>query len=503
MKNSIKINAVIFLFIACVGFFSNGCKESEIQYGETYIYMPQATASGGVTNIYSVPTGGREMTYNFIPNNGKIDIILGVNRSGTASPQNFTVDVVVLNDETKQFVESGSVRNAVPMPSTIYSLPDKVTVTDLNKATFYLSVDSATLMNDLSYTGQKMVLAVGIANPTKYELAENNTVTVVVLDVDAIRDQFFKYKEGFLYRKGNKLMLNGKTYQCASFHSFSLNGCGSESETFSDSEIDALFASLPDNILVRAWAFPGNKSSTDKLIKSAEKNKIKLILSLGDGRSSCGHVDGAENGEWTNKTRQWYESGFRNEYLTHVKEMASTYKNFPAIGMWEIINEPTGDVEILKSFLNEVGAEIKKADPNHLVASGSWAPWTYEGMEGFQFIHESNYIDVGSLHEGDADIVESWHFGAALQAMKTLNKVMMVSSIAIEASNADCIYNKAGRREMMKKKFDHYLSNGASVVLASYLVKIAPENCTVLFGANDPIMELIKTYPANASLGSN
>ena len=495
MKDFITIKHLFFILIAFAGFTVTSCKKETADYGETYIYMPQATVSGGVNNRYPVPSGGGEMTYNFKANNGRIDIMLGVSRSATISGGDFTVDVVVDNEATNQLVSSGAVLNAAVLPAGSYTLPEKVTVSGSNEATFYLSVDSAMLINDLAYTGQKLVLAVGIANPTAYTLSENNNLTMVVIDVDGIRDHFFRYREGFLYRKADKLMLNGLAYSSVGINSFAIGGCGSANEVFSDADIDALFASLPDNILVRTWAFPGNKAKTDKIIKSAEKYNIKLILTLGDGRSSCGHIDGARDGEWSSKTEAWYTTGFRGEYLTHVKDMADTYKNSPAIGMWEMLNEPIDvSVQVIKSFYNEVGMELKKADPNHLVSTGTWAPWAYDGVEGFQNIHNSNYIDVGSLHEGDQDVVESWHFSTSMQAMKNLNKVLMVSDIGIESGSTGCFYDRAGRAEMMKKKFDNYFTKGAGAALASSLVKTAPDDCSGLFDINDPIMNIIKNY---------
>ena len=72
--------------------------------------------------------------------------------------------------------------------------------------------------------------------------------------------------EGFIYRDGSKLMLNGKPYQTASFNSFQLSGCGHEYEVFSDAQINSLFASLPDNILIRTWAFPGGAAKIGRVI---------------------------------------------------------------------------------------------------------------------------------------------------------------------------------------------------------------------------------------------
>ncbi len=497
MKDLIKIKYCILIIAICAGFLFKACKRETLIYGDAYIYMPQAISSGGLNNMYAVPSGGGALTYNIKPDNGKINIMLGVSCSGTEQVKDFTVDVVARNDETNNFISSGTLPNAVALPENTYSLPAQVSVTHSNNATFYLSVDSAMLMNDLSYTGKKLVLAVGISNPTAYTISDNNSITMVVIDVDAIRDHFFKFTEGFLYRKANKLMLNGSAYQCAGINSIALSGCGSVSETFSDEETDALFASLPANVLVRTWAFPGSKDRTDRIIKAAEKNNIKLILVLSDQNSSCG--DDVE------KNEEWYTSGFRGDFLTYVKDMASTYKNSPAIGMWEMLNEPTmwnAPVDDIKSFYNDVAKELKDADPNHLVATGAWANWAYDGKDGFETIHNSNYIDVGTLHESDQDVVEGWSFADCLQAMNELNKVLIVEDISVEGGVANgCFSDKEGRAEIMKSKLDHYLENGAGAALASYLVKNVQDGCSKQFAADDPVMNVVKTLPANSNLG--
>lgn len=493
-KKSYKL--LVFLFMMCANLTFMACNEDQMEYGEAFIYMPQATTTGGVNALYNVPSGGGVMTYNFKAENGRINIILGITRSGAFDGEDFSVDVEALKDQTEQLVASGQVRNAVAMTDEIYSLPNQVTVSNSNDATFYLSVDSATLINDLAYTGQNMVLAVGINNPTKYELSNKNTVVMVVLDVDAIRDHFFRYKEGFVYRKGTELYLDGKEYRSASFNSFQLSGCGEGDEVFSIADVDALFASLPDNIMVRTWAFPGNDAHTDQLVKLAEKHSVKLILVLGNGRSYCGHIDGASNGAWTSKTSEWYTEGFKGEFLAHAKNMATTYRNSPAIGMWEIINQPV-DVDwiTLKVFMNEVGKALKENDPHHLVSSGTWAQWAYGGEVNLQEIHDSNYIDVGTLQDGDSDIVESWHFPALISAMNRINKVAVVSDIDISGGEDGCTYTKEGRMEMVKQKFEHYLDRGARVVLVGSLARTAT-SCTT-FAGDDPIMRMIKTYPVN------
>ncbi len=237
------------------------------------------------------------------------------------------------------------------------------------------------------------------------------------------------------------------------------------------------------------------------MIKAAEKHGVKLLLTLADGRSHCGHSDGAKGGDGSGKRPDWYANGFRDQYLPHVTQMTSTYKDSPAIGMWEIINEP-GDAEwqTIKLFFDEVAAEMKKNDPNHLVSTGSWAPWAYDGDANFQTLHESPNIDVGSVHEYDYDhensnTIESPHFAGALRAMNNLNKVLIVGETAIE-SGGSCRTDRQARVSAMKQKFDLYLNKGAGAVLVWNLAQ-SSTGCGFTFPVTDPLLDMIKTYPLN------
>ena len=240
------------------------------------------------------------------------------------------------------------------------------------------------------------------------------------------------YRPGFLYREGPRLMLDGKPYRSASFNACQFSGCGHPYELFPDREIDSLMATLPPGMLIRTWAFPGSEDRTARLLQMADRHGHKLLLTLGDGRSSCGHHDGARDGDGSGKRPEWYADGYRREYLPHVRRMVEKFKDARGVGMWEILNE-AGDADwrVIKRFYDTVAAEIKRIDPDHLVSTGSWAPWAYGGLEHFRELHAGPSIDVGCVHEYDYDFQEqntiaSPHVDVALQALHGLDKVLIV-----------------------------------------------------------------------------
>lgn len=322
-------------------------------------------------------------------------------------------------------------------------------------------------------------------------------ITTCPTDVSAKK----RYRKDFLYKEGRQLMLNGKPYQCVSFNSFQLCGCGHDYELFTDEEIDALFSSLPKNTIIRTWSNYAFSHKTDMLIRLAEKHKIKLILSLGDGRSSCGDHDGAPRGDNSGKIAEWYKSGYRKIYLPHVIEMVSRYKESPAIAMWEIINEPAdAPWYVIRDFLHEMAAIIKKHDPNHLVESGTFAGWAYEGYENYKALHDSPHIDVGNLHEYDYDyqnsnMIESPHFEPCLKAMYDLNKVLIVGEVGIESGD-NCRTSRNKRVEAMKEKFDIYIGMGAGAVFVWNFAKDS-RGCNLTFNQKDPLYNAILNYPIN------
>ena len=170
------------IFSVCVLALTS-CAEGDgdKDYGLMKIYMPQAMAGGGIGNIYNVPSGGGEYTYNFEADGDNINVFLGVMRSGKAAGEAFTVDI---QTSEEQSAEQAAELGAEAMPASVYTLPSKVTVeAGTNSKTFHLVLAKQALS---TYAGKKLVLCIGLANPSKYELSDKGTVVTVLVDVDAL-----------------------------------------------------------------------------------------------------------------------------------------------------------------------------------------------------------------------------------------------------------------------------------------------------------------------------
>lgn len=167
------------LSIAAAALLTLSCQkgDGDADYGNEFVYMPQATVSGGIDNYYNVPAG-QENTANYYIEDGNVNVLLGVVRSGKSAYNAFSVDVLTDDALSSKAAED---LGATVLPASAYTLPAKADVKDGEAgASFVLAVQQSAL------EGGKYVLGVKIANPSKYELAKSNTSVVVVIDSDAL-----------------------------------------------------------------------------------------------------------------------------------------------------------------------------------------------------------------------------------------------------------------------------------------------------------------------------
>lgn len=183
----------VMLLLSYIGLFLYGCEkaDSEQDFGYNYIFIPQATATGGGTLNDVVPTGNDAGNFNYKVDaiNNKVNILLGVSCSGKTVSKGYTVSIATRADTVTQLISNGTLKadakTVVLLPSTAYFLPSTVTVPDGQyMASFYLSVDEGALK---AYAGQKVALCVALSNPTSYKLSPSYNKVIVIIDVDALK----------------------------------------------------------------------------------------------------------------------------------------------------------------------------------------------------------------------------------------------------------------------------------------------------------------------------
>ena len=164
-------------------------------YGFAKVYIPQATVTG-LDNSYPIPLGpfyqNSVYTCVYDPATGKLKIALGVIRSAYLSQQEaFRVNLDVCQEQTlRKLAEyEGKGIAAQALSSEICSIPSTIEVeAGTNGGTCYVEVDMKALALQreslLTADGYKLlVLGLEISHPTSYELADNYTSVVIVLDL--------------------------------------------------------------------------------------------------------------------------------------------------------------------------------------------------------------------------------------------------------------------------------------------------------------------------------
>ena len=286
--------------------------------------------------------------------------------------------------------------------------------------------------------------------------------------------------------QGTHLEIGGVPTRFTGFNAYQLAtdwgtnaGCGGMA---TPAQIDAFFASLRPNSLVRFWAFQGALATNihthqidwqplDTVFYEAAKYHVYLIPTVSDQGGTC------DGGTWQDPA--WYSGGFKGvydspsnsdgrgltplSYWNYMVQLVSRYASSPAVGMWEPMSEAEASTcaEVvepsncsghqtcpdeavaasdLEYFFTTVGAEIHSLDPEHLVEEGLLGG-SQCGMAGtyYQSVGASSGVDVLSVHDyyGSAPLGgDQWNGLAERFAQaKTLNKPIITGEAGIIAGN--------------------------------------------------------------------
>ena len=174
------------LMLVGIGFILYSCKKEQV-FGDTFIYMPQAALNIGTDNNLPVTLNASA--------NADTSLVLGVYRSGMQALQGFSVDMM-LNTDTIPKAKAIALQANAPQKYNIYKtgillptdyytpLPAKITVPEGQRDAFTHLVLKKSLIRSNYPKGTILLLPVKIANPTKYKLNNDLTLTMVVITVN-------------------------------------------------------------------------------------------------------------------------------------------------------------------------------------------------------------------------------------------------------------------------------------------------------------------------------
>ena len=157
----------------------SSCEEKQ-EWGIKKIYMPQAAIANNINHEYPVPMTGQQ-DKNYSVEDGKLNIFLGVYRSGQGDLRAYSVDIY--HDAAASSSAAGT-GNRVAVPQNYLTYPSQVSVADGQRQnTFLLSIDLESLKAEHpEYAEKELIVVIGIANPTLYELNEDISKTTIVID---------------------------------------------------------------------------------------------------------------------------------------------------------------------------------------------------------------------------------------------------------------------------------------------------------------------------------
>lgn len=193
-KKIVLCTAALFIFT----FTITSCNKNDnnhLAFGYEYVYMPQSLQSGGINLNYLVPNPNdvNSATQNYVIDTAgnRLDVILGVSRSGMQAGSTYTVSVNTNPDTVNEAIAGGLLQispdqndSVVLLPDKSYSMPSTVSVPAGNtSATFYLSINIDQLK---TFSGKKVAMAVNISNPSKYKLNTAQSEAIIIIDVNAL-----------------------------------------------------------------------------------------------------------------------------------------------------------------------------------------------------------------------------------------------------------------------------------------------------------------------------
>jgi len=312
-------------------------------------------------------------------------------------------------------------------------------------------------------------------------------------------------------------------------------GCGAMD---TPAQIDAFFASLRPNSIVRFAAFQGTMATNvdthqldwqplDDVFYAAARYHVYLIPVISDQSATC------DGDHWQGLA--WYSGGFRDvynspddsddyglnplSYWDYMNALVSRYADSPALGMWEPMSEaeasdcPAGFEETdecgghltcpneaasasaLYYFFTTIGAQIHALDPEHLVEAGLIGGGQCGTSGGdYQSVGASPGIDVLSIHDYSGATLlpgDQWNGVAVRFAQATaLDKPIITGEVGILAGDGQsgCTSLQQRALDMSAKMSAQFAAGDSAFLVWNWDLESLDDACSYETGPNDPLL---------------
>ncbi|MGA9871231.1 MAG: beta-mannosidase [Rhodococcus sp. (in: high G+C Gram-positive bacteria)] len=318
------------------------------------------------------------------------------------------------------------------------------------------------------------------------------------------------------------LSLDGAPWWPTGFNAYQLAtdwavnaGCGAMVD------LDAYFSSLPPHSMTRFNAFQA--LATNKFTGQLDFGPMDAVFAAAEAHDQLvvpvlSPQDGACEGD-AFKDRQWYVDGWAAQpaaglsFQDWMTTAVARWKDSSALAAWELVGEPEtslcGDAtcgwstrtcppdaaQVLRSFFDTAGAQVRAIDSQTLITAGLTGGGQC-GSQGdeYQYLAESPVVDVMQYHDYGADGValpgDQWNgLQRRIVQSNAAGKPLLVAEIGESAGSCKSVETRAAS---IAGKIDGQRQAGtAGALLWAFVPDPRPSECTFDIGYNDPLWDVI------------
>lgn len=324
---------------------------------------------------------------------------------------------------------------------------------------------------------------------------------------------------------GTSMTLDGRPWWPVGLNAYQLGtdwrinaGCGSQAD------LDAYFGSLPPNTLTRFNAYSSlvvdkntghlDFAPLDAVFAAAARHDQLLDAVLTNSEGFC------EKGGF--KGNDWFRGRWRTDvlpgepmsYADWIDTAVTRWRDSPAAVAWTPVGEPepsncgSADCDwrsrqcpadaavVLRRFIDEVGSQIRRLDPEALVFGGRAGGGQCGGVgDEYAYVGASPGVDVLEYHDYEVghELPGDPHNGLQrrLQQARQLDKPLVVAELGVHAGSCKALPR---RHDVVADAVGRLREAGAAGVLFwSFVPDPRPGECTYDIGPDDPILQIIRS----------